>query len=210
VTRMSATVRELVDEAYDRRESTWRAALETVNDWVESVRTPSPLLSGDRVRVVEGRIKDRMRTGEKLRRKLADSNDEIHESVEVENQVIDVVGARVVCRTEREQTALWDLLTEGDDTNLSIAEVRDYSATPKPSGYRGRHLIVEVPFEAEPSVLVELQLRTILQDAWCVLAEEHLFKPGQALKSDPQQERLSVILSETPGPGRFRGRLHRR
>jgi putative GTP pyrophosphokinase len=196
VTRMSATVRELVDEAYDRRESTWRAALETVNDWVESVRTPSPLLSGDRVRVVEGRIKDRMRTGEKLRRKLADSNDEIHESVEVENQVIDVVGARVVCRTEREQTALWDLLTEGDDTNLSIAEVRDYSATPKPSGYRGRHLIVEVPFEAEPSVLVELQLRTILQDAWCVLAEEHLFKPGQALKSDPQQERLSVILSE--------------
>jgi putative GTP pyrophosphokinase len=195
VTRMSATVRELVDEAYDRRESTWRAALETVNDWVESVRTPSPLLSGDRVRVVEGRIKDRMRTGEKLRRKLADSNDEIHESVEVENQVIDVVGARVVCRTEREQTALWDLLTEGDDTNLSIAEVRDYSATPKPSGYRGRHLIVEVPFEAEPSVLVELQLRTILQDAWCVLAEEHLFKPGQALKSDPQQERLSVILS---------------
>lgn len=195
MTRMSATVRELVDEAYDRRESTWRAALETVNDWVESVRTPSPLLSGDRVRVVEGRIKDRMRTGEKLRRKLADSNDEIHESVEVENQVIDVVGARVVCRTEREQTALWDLLTEGDDTNLSIAEVRDYSAIPKPSGYRGRHLIVEVPFEAEPSVLVELQLRTILQDAWCVLAEEHLFKPGQALKSDPQQERLSVILS---------------
>src|SRR5699024_5961200 len=79
VTRMSATARELVDEAYDRRESTWRAALETVNDWVESVRTPSPLLSGDRVRVVEGRIKDRMRTGEKLRRKLADSNHEIHE-----------------------------------------------------------------------------------------------------------------------------------
>ena len=196
MTRMSATVRELVDEAYDQRESTWRAALETVNDWVESVRTPSPLLSGDRVRVVEGRIKDRMRTGEKLRRKLADANDEIHESVEVENQVIDVVGARVVCRTEREQTALWDLLNEGDDTNLSIAEVRDYSATPKPSGYRGRHLLVEVPFEAEPSVLVELQLRTILQDAWCVLAEEHLFKPGQALKSDPQQERLSVILSE--------------
>lgn len=135
MTRMSATVRELVDEAYDRRESTWRAALETVNDWVESVRAPSALLSGDRVRVVDGRIKDRLRTGEKLRRKLADANDEIHESVEVENQVIDVVGSRVICRTEREQSALWDLLTEvSDDTNLSIAEVRDYSAIPKPSG----------------------------------------------------------------------------
>ena len=34
-----------------------------------------------------------------------------------------------------------------------------------------------------------------MQDAWCVLAEEHLFKPGQALKTDAQQERLSVILA---------------
>ena len=156
MTRMSATVRELVDEAYDRRESTWRAALETVNDWVESVRAPSALLSGDRVRVVDGRIKDRMRTGEKLRRKLADANDEIHESVEVENQVIDVVGARVVCRTEREQSALWDLLTEvGDDTNLSIAEVRDYSATPKPSGYRAHGIEPGIGSEGKVRATVE-------------------------------------------------------
>lgn len=196
MTRMSATVRELVDEAYERRESTWRAALETVNDWVEAARSSSALLSGDRVTIGHGRIKDRLRAGEKLRRKLADANDEIHEAVEVENQVIDVVGARAVCRTEREQTALWDLLTDSNDaSNLSVAEVRDYSVHPKPSGYRGRHIIVEVPFDAEPSVLVELQLRTVMQDAWCVLAEEHLFKPGQALKSDAQQERLSVVLS---------------
>lgn len=80
---MSATVRELVGEAYDRRESTWRAALETVNDWVGAVCAEVPLLSGDRVRIDAGRIKDPLRTGEKLRRKLADSNDEIHEAVEV-------------------------------------------------------------------------------------------------------------------------------
>ena len=193
---MSATVRELVDGAYERRESTWRAALETVNDWVEGACSGSALLAGDRVTVANGRIKDRLRTGEKLRRKLADANDEIHESVEVENQVIDVVGARVVCRTEREQSALWEILLDNnDDSNLSVAEVRDYSTHPKPSGYRGRHVIVEVPFDAEPSVLVELQLRTVMQDAWCILAEEHFFKPGQALKSDAQQERLSLVLS---------------
>lgn len=196
MTRMSATVRELVDEAYDRRESTWRAALETVNDWVEAACSKSALLSGERVDVAAGRIKDRLRAGEKLRRKLADANDEIHEAVEVENQVIDVVGARVVCRTEREQSALWEILLDSnDDSNLAVAEVRDYTAHPKPSGYRGRHLIVEVPFDSEPSVLVELQLRTIMQEAWCTLAEEHLFKPGQALKSDSQQDRLSLILS---------------
>lgn len=102
--------------------------------------------------------------------------------------------ARVVCRTEREQNALFEALAPGAE-ELSVAEVRDYSRTPKPSGYRGRHLIIEVPFAGEPSVLVELQIRTILQDAWCVLSEEQLFKPGQALKSDAQQERLSVILS---------------
>lgn len=148
------------------------------------------------MRIVPGRIKDPLRTGEKLRRKLADANDEIHEAVEVENQVIDVVGARAVCRTEREQSVLWDILTDpNDDSAISIVEVRDYTAHPKPSGYRGRHLIVEVPFDSEPSVLVELQIRTILQDAWCVLAEEHLFKPGQVLTSDSQQERLSLVLA---------------
>src|SRR5699024_10187234 len=157
VTRMSATVRELVDEAYDRRESTWRAALETVNDWGESVRAPSALLSGDRVRAVKGRIKDRMRTGEKLRRKLADANDGIHESVQVDNQVTEVGGAGAERRNEREQTALRDMLNERDDKKQSNAEVRDYSASPKPSGYRGRHLLVEGHFEAEPSVLVELR-----------------------------------------------------
>ena len=193
---MSATVRELVGEAYERRESTWRAALETVEDWIDAARSRSPQLTEDRMRIVPGRIKDPLRTGEKLRRKLADANDEIHEAVEVENQVIDVVGARAVCRTEREQSVLWDILTDpNDDSAISIVEVRDYTAHPKPSGYRGRHLIVEVPFDSEPSVLVALQIRTILQDAWCVLAEEHLFKPGQVLTSDSQQERLSLVLA---------------
>lgn len=148
---MSATVRELVGEAYERRESTWRAALETVEDWIDAARSRSPQLTEDRMRIVPGRIKDPLRTGEKLRRKLADANDEIHEAVEVENQVIDVVGARAVCRTEREQSVLWDILTDpNDDSAISIVEVRDYTAHPKPSGYRGRHLIVEVPFDSEP------------------------------------------------------------
>ncbi|RAG69010.1 hypothetical protein DN536_34945, partial [Burkholderia multivorans] len=121
---MSATVRELVGEAYERRESTWRAALETVEDWVDAARARSPQLTEDRMQVVPGRIKDPLRTGEKLRRKLADANDEIHEAVEVENQVIDVVGARAVCRTEREQSVLWDILTDpNDDSALTIAEV---------------------------------------------------------------------------------------
>lgn len=194
MTRMSATVRELVDEAYERRGSTWRAALETVNDWVETACSATPALSADRVQVTAGRIKSPLRTGEKLRRKLADANDMIHQSVEVENHVVDVVGARVVCKTEREQSALWDLLQDVGDS-LSIAEVRDYCLHPKPSGYRGRHLIVEVPFDAEPSVLVELQIRTVLQDAWSALSEEQLFKPGQALKSDVEQERLGLVLS---------------
>ncbi len=194
MTRMSATVRELVEEAYEHRESTWKAALETVNDWVESTCSSNPELSPDRVQVSAGRIKSPLRTGEKLRRKLADANDVIHQSVEVENHVVDVVGARVVCKTDREQSALWDLLQDGTD-EVSIAEVRDYCLHPKPSGYRGRHLIVEVPFDAEPSVLVELQIRTVLQDAWSTLSEEQLFKPGQALKSDTEQERLSLVLS---------------
>lgn len=196
MTKMSATVRELVDEAYNRREQTWVAALETVNNWVTTSCSEFVGPGADRVRVTSGRIKDPTHTGEKLRRKLADSNDEIHESVQVEHEVIDIVGTRIICRTEREQAAVFDRLsTSVGNTDMSIAEVRDYSQRPKPSGYRGRHLIIEVPFAGEPSVLVEMQIRTVLQEAWSTLVEELAFKPGQALKSDVHRDQLSLILS---------------
>jgi hypothetical protein len=52
-------------------------------------------------------------------------------------------------------------------TSWSIHRTRDYIASPKPSGYRALHHIVR-----RDGCLIEVQLRTMLQDAWANQVEE--------------------------------------
>lgn len=51
--------------------------------------------------------------------------------------------------------------------NWDVPRVRDYVADPKPSGYRAVHLIVR-----KKSRLIEVQLRTPLQDLWANTVED--------------------------------------
>jgi putative GTP pyrophosphokinase len=59
----------------------------------------------------------------------------------------------------------------------TIIRVRDYIAEPKPSGYRALHLIVR-----RGGYPVEVQLRTVLQDAWANQVEEDGRQIGVGLK----------------------------
>lgn len=59
----------------------------------------------------------------------------------------------------------------------TIVRVRDYIAEPKPSGYRALHLIVR-----RGGYPVEVQLRTVLQDAWANQVEEDGRQIGVGLK----------------------------
>lgn len=59
----------------------------------------------------------------------------------------------------------------------TIIRVRDYIAEPKPSGYRALHLIVR-----RGGCPVEVQLRTVLQDAWANQVEEDGRRIGVGLK----------------------------
>jgi putative GTP pyrophosphokinase len=59
----------------------------------------------------------------------------------------------------------------------TILRVRDYIAEPKPSGYRALHLIVQ-----RNGYPVEVQLRTVRQDAWANQVEEDGRQIGVGLK----------------------------
>lgn len=59
--------------------------------------------------------------------------------------------------------------------NWQVARIRDYVESPKPSGYRAQHLIVK-----RSDRLVEVQLRTVRQDAWANQVEDD----GRQLATD--------------------------
>ena len=91
--------------------------------------------------------------------------------------VQDVAGIRIICNYLDDIYYLRSLLTRNESFRV-IQEV-DYIKTPKPSGYRSLHLIVNVPIVISEGTMVlpvEIQLRTIAMDMWASLEHELRYK----------------------------------
>ncbi|TYL45668.1 GTP pyrophosphokinase family protein [Nocardioides sp. BGMRC 2183] len=89
----------------------------------------------------------------------------------------DIAGVRVVCPFESDVYWISDMLTSQPD--VTVLEVEDYIATPKPNGYRSLHLIIEIPVylsDRTEHVPVELQIRTIAMDFWASVEHTIYYK----------------------------------
>ena len=95
----------------------------------------------------------------------------------IENNLSDIAGIRVICSFPEDIYAVSELLTKQDD--ITVIQTKDYIRNPKPNGYRSLHLIVEIPIflsnEKKP-VKVEVQFRTIAMDFWASLDHKLKYK----------------------------------
>ena len=136
---------------------------------------------------IEYRIKTLDSIADKLKRRGHEVNiDNIYAHIQ------DVAGIRVICNYLDDIYYLRSLLTRNESFRV-IREV-DYIKTPKDTGYRSLHLIVEVPFVISEGTLklpVEIQLRTIAMDMWASLEHELRYKSDRAFNdSDAKRLRL--------------------
>lgn len=95
----------------------------------------------------------------------------------IEEKVQDIAGVRVVCPFTTDVYWIKDMLTSQSD--VTVLEVEDYIAAPKPNGYRSLHLIIKVPVflsDRTEHVPVELQIRTIAMDFWASVEHTIYFK----------------------------------
>ena len=91
--------------------------------------------------------------------------------------VHDIAGVRVVCPFESDVYWIKDMLTRQSD--ITVVEVEDYIAAPKPNGYRSLHLTIKIPVflsDRTEHVPVELQLRTIAMDFWASVEHSIYYK----------------------------------
>lgn len=88
--------------------------------------------------------------------------------------VHDAVGVRAVCAFTDDVYALYAWLLQ--QPSLTVTEVKDYIAFPKPNGYRSLHLIVRISEGPGEGVTVELQIRTIATDCWAALEHQIKYK----------------------------------
>lgn len=100
----------------------------------------------------------------------------------------DVGGARAVLASVAEVDSLRELYRR--PTKHAFVVERNYIQQPKPSGYRGIHLVYRYRgARAEYNGLrIELQLRSRLQHAWATAVETVGTFRGQALKSSEGEE----------------------
>ena len=95
----------------------------------------------------------------------------------IRENLSDVAGVRVICSFVDDIYMLADCLAKQDD--IKVIQKKDYISSPKKSGYRSLHLIVEVPIfltQEKEYMRVECQFRTIAMDFWATLEHKMKYK----------------------------------
>jgi putative GTP pyrophosphokinase len=96
-------------------------------------------------------------------------------------QMADIGGCRALLPDQEKVYAVAVRLRR----NWDVVRTRDYAAEPKSSGYRAVHLIVR-----RKGRLIEVQLRTPLQDAWANQVEEDSRRVGRNFKGGEGQQEV--------------------
>ena len=95
----------------------------------------------------------------------------------VADEVRDIAGVRVVCSFVSDVYRIFEMFT--GQTDVTVVDVEDYIAAPKPNGYQSLHTTVQVPVflsHGAEHVYVEMQFRTVAMDFWASLEHKIFYK----------------------------------
>jgi putative GTP pyrophosphokinase len=141
---------------------------------------------------------------------------------DIRANILDIAGVRVICGLISDTYRIATMLSQRAD--VTVIEVEDYIAHPKPNGYKSLHMIIEIPVylsDRVERVPVELQIRTIAMDFWAGLERKIYYKFERAVprrllneltdaadaahRLDMMMERLHDEVADlVAGPGRPR------
>ena len=119
---------------------------------------------------VSGRVKSVSSILEKMQRKGIVPE-------EMEEQVEDIAGIRIICQFVEDIEKVADLIQKRSD--IEIKSEKDYIRHMKDSGYRSYHLIVYYTVETmngPKRIQVEIQIRTMAMDFWASLEHDIRYK----------------------------------
>lgn len=108
------------------------------------------------------------------------------------DQMQDIAGCRAIMRSLPEMRELVDMYHNGIQAG-AIQRSTDYIASPRETGYRGHHFILEFKAQDEDEAIydgrkVEIQIRTKLQHAWSTAVEAVGLVRKEELKSGEGSE----------------------
>lgn len=155
---------------------------------------------GIEVSRIEGRIKEKTECVRKFSRKYRTALEESNTPYTIAAYISDLIGVRVVCLYEDEI----DKIMQAVRQHFEVMDVTDKTAavegTEGAFGYKGLHLDLKPRWTPQMAPVLhglpvvgypfELQVRTIVQDAWAVL--DHKIKYKKSIPS-PLKRRINVL-----------------
>ena len=121
-------------------------------------------------------VKSRLKTPESIADKLARRGFPLTAQSAATN-LFDIAGIRCICTYSKDIKYMVDILHR--QTDMKVLFERDYITSPKPSGYRSYHIVVEMPIYMATEtrqIPVEIQLRTQSMDFWASLEHKVRYK----------------------------------
>lgn len=106
----------------------------------------------------------------------------------------DIAGVRIICHCVSDLERLDAILSEELKNRFTKITRRDRD---KKNGYRGVHYVIEKNFNintVEECLLCEVQIRTVLQDAWAIQSHEYGYKKKTEGDADVLKQVVSGIL----------------
>jgi len=112
-------------------------------------------------------------------------------------KIADVIGIRIICPFLEDLAAVEELLKE----NFTVVEVKRKGGdhTFREFGYESIHLHISVPMDilTEKKIpdgeTVEIQIRTLLQDAWAEVEHELVYKAEFTPFDSPRKRKLAAV-----------------
>ena len=133
-------------------------------------------------------IKTRIKKPESIYKKLKKLGYEFT-AENIQNQLNDVAGIRVVCFFCDDIYRVADYIKKQKD--ITLIKEKDYVKNPKKSGYQSIHLIVEVPvtyLEKTTKIRVEIQIRSFAMDYWAELDNQMCYKKSAGQIENVERE----------------------
>jgi len=168
---------------YDKFSEVRYSVVNEIKEHVENV-----LVFMDTNPVVSGRIKNFTSYFSKYLRLL--------KAGENNPKITDLLGVRVICPFIEDLQAADDLITK--NFNVIEREIKGHY-TFKEFGYESTHLLISIPnsitekYGNPGTDIAEIQIRTILQDAWAEVEHELVYKAEFSPFDDPMKRKLAAV-----------------
>ncbi len=133
---------------------------------------------------VLGRVKDREEAVKKFTLKYQSDLEAAAIPYEIKDHITDLIGIRVICLYEDEVSQIGTVIKDNFEILEVTDKIQDMESTEDAFGYKGLHMDLKIDIDRRRlpeytrfgRLRFELQIRTIVQDAWSVLDHKIKYK----------------------------------